>query len=32
MASIEKIRSAGFVPTSSFEQGLETTIRFFTAK
>jgi UDP-glucose 4-epimerase len=30
MASIEKIRSAGFVPASSFEQGLETTIRWST--
>ncbi|MBI9019667.1 MAG: SDR family oxidoreductase [Verrucomicrobia bacterium] len=30
MASIEKIKAAGFEPTSSFDKGLEATIKFFT--
>ena len=30
MASVEKIKAAGFKPTSSFAEGLEATIKFFT--
>jgi UDP-glucose 4-epimerase len=30
MASVEKIKAAGFEPTSSFDEGLNETIRFFT--
>ena len=32
MASIEKIKAAGFKPTSSFDEGLQTTIEYFIGK
>ncbi|MBI9021461.1 MAG: NAD-dependent epimerase/dehydratase family protein [Verrucomicrobia bacterium] len=32
MASIEKLKAAGFVPTSSFDTGLQATIEFFLKK
>jgi UDP-glucose 4-epimerase len=32
MAAIDKLRAAGFVPTSNFEDGLTATIRFFQNK
>jgi len=30
MASVDKLKAAGFEPTSSFEEGLQATIQFFT--
>jgi UDP-glucose 4-epimerase len=32
MASVDKIKAAGFVPASSFDEGLEATIKFFRSK
>jgi len=32
LAAIEKLRAAGFVPASDFQQGLESTVRFFSAR
>ncbi len=32
MASVDKIKAAGFEPTSSFDEGLEATIQYFTSK
>jgi UDP-glucose 4-epimerase len=32
MASIEKLRAAGFAPQGNFEDGLRATIDFFAAK
>ena len=32
MASVEKIKTAGFLPTSSFDEGLQATIGFFLGK